>query len=105
MIYTDKDDTRFKAQFLLDMINRGEKEFFGKGVNIYRTGVQIALSGENLEMLTEILERHTPTKVVGNNTCPNCGKGVLIDLAKKYRPSFCFSCGQALDWENIKKQN
>lgn len=36
--------------------------------------------------------------------CPTCDMGVTIDHGR-IRPSFCLSCGQALDWNNIPREN
>lgn len=56
----------------------------------------------NEKAITQALLKSQKRKVFYDSQmhvyCPNC-KGCTIEELAFYRPSYCPSCGQALDWE------
>lgn len=63
------------------------------------------------EMAIEALEKQIPKKpIVKENqffdcitgySCPTCGN-LLIGRARKYEYSYCYDCGQKLEWSDAK---
>jgi hypothetical protein len=81
---------------------------------IYKDSIGEFYWAENDESynLTELVKRAKPMKPIvdgevireADTFCPNCKMNVSLIPTRK--PSFCFCCGQSLDWsknENIRQ--
>ena len=62
----------------------------------------------NETKIAEALRKQIPEKPIQDGyydepcVCPNCGSNVINQADNDYKFSYCYHCGQALDWDAAK---
>lgn len=63
----------------------------------------------NEKKIVEALRKQIPEKPIEDGyygepfVCPNCGSNVVNEADNDYKFSYCYHCGQALDWDAVKE--